>query len=221
MATIPNYISITFIVLTFLSIFLFYKASNSKNFLILILLWAGIQGVIGYSGFYTNFEAMPPRFPLLIIPPLFFIAMLFFTRSGKTFIQKQNLAWFTLLHTIRIPVEFALLWLYQEGFIPELMTFEGRNFDILAGLTAPFVYYFGFIKSQIGKKWLLAWNVVCLGLLINIIANAILSAPTPFQQFAFEQPNIGISYFPVIWLPSVIVALVLCAHAITIKRLSR
>ncbi|HLL95226.1 MAG TPA: hypothetical protein VK404_09645, partial [Spirosoma sp.] len=41
---------------------------------------------------------------------------------------------------------------------------------------------------------------------------AALAAPTPFQQIAFEQPNIGILYFPFVWLPSVVVPLVLMAH---------
>jgi len=33
------------------------------------------------------------------------------------------------------------------------------------------------------------WNFVCLGLLLNIVINALLSLPSAFQQFAFDQPN--------------------------------
>jgi hypothetical protein len=44
----------------------------------------------------------------------------------------------TLLHIIRIPVELGLYWLFIYKAIPQLMTFEGRNFDILVGLTVPF-----------------------------------------------------------------------------------
>jgi hypothetical protein len=99
------------------------------------------------------------------------------------------------------------------------MTFEGRNFDILSGITAPVIYYFVFIKKNMSRKALLLWNFICLGLLFNIVINAILSVPAPFQQFAFEQPAIAIQYFPFIWLPSVIVPLVLLSHLAAIRQL--
>jgi hypothetical protein len=99
------------------------------------------------------------------------------------------------------------------------MTFDGSNFDILAGLTAPLVYYQAFVRKKLTQRMLLLWNIACLGLLINIVLTAILAAPTPFQQTAFDQPNIAISYFPFIWLPSVVVPIVLIAHLVAIRRL--
>jgi hypothetical protein len=99
------------------------------------------------------------------------------------------------------------------------MTFEGRNFDIISGITAPFIYYFGFIKNKIPQTVLLAWNFICLALLINIVMNAVLSAPFTFQQFAFDQPNIAIFYFPFVWLPCCVVPIVLFSHLATIRQL--
>jgi hypothetical protein len=99
------------------------------------------------------------------------------------------------------------------------MTFEGRNFDILSGLSAPVVYYFAFIRKQMNGKLLLIWNFICLSLLINIVFNAILSAPFTFQKFAFDQPNIAILYFPYIFLPGCIVPLVLLSHLASIRQL--
>ena len=99
------------------------------------------------------------------------------------------------------------------------MTFEGRNLDILSGLTAPLIYYFGYVKKQLPKSVLLGWNILCLGLLINIVRLAILSAPFPFQTLAFDQPNIAILYFPFVWLPCCVVPLVLLSHLATIRKL--
>jgi hypothetical protein len=99
------------------------------------------------------------------------------------------------------------------------MTFEGMNFDILSGLTAPFVYYFGFIKKQLHTKFLIVWNILCLGLLINIVSIAILAAPTPFQKLALDQPNTAVLYFPFIWLPAIIVPLVLLSHLASLRQL--
>jgi hypothetical protein len=92
------------------------------------------------------------------------------------------------------------------------MTFEGGNLDILSGLSAPLIAYYAVKKPKI----LLAWNFICLALLINIVARALLSAPFPFQQFAFDQPNIAILQFPVIWLPTFIVLTVLFGHVTVI-----
>jgi len=63
------------------------------------------------------------------------------------------------------------------------------------------------------------WNVMALALLLNIVINALLSAPFPFQQFAFDQPNIAILYFPFVWLPSFIVVTVLFSHLVSLRKL--
>ena len=161
---------------------------------------------------------MPPRFFLLIVPPLLFIVILFFTVSGRKFIDDLNLKYLTLLHTIRVLVELVLFWLFLHKVVPQIMTFEGRNFDIFSGLTAPVIFYFGFIKKTLPNKILLLWNFICLGLLINIVAIAVLSAPFPFQQLGFDQPNIALLYFPFIWLPCCIVPLVLLSHLAAIRQ---
>jgi hypothetical protein len=98
------------------------------------------------------------------------------------------------------------------------MTFEGRNLDILSGLSAPLIYYFAFVKKKINSKMVLLWNIVCLMLLINIVSHAVLSAPSPFQQLAFAQPNIAVLYFPFVWLPGCIVPLVLFSHLVALRR---
>lgn len=221
METLPTYILLVFYLTTLLTIYFFRRSCpDSKIALMTILLWTIVQGKIGSTGFYTVTGTLPPRFILLIFPPILLMCFLFFTRKGKKFIDGLDLKALTLIHIVRIPVEFVLFWLYQQGKVPQIMTFEGRNFDILSGLTAPLIYYFGFIKNKLSRKLILGWNIICLGLLLNIMAHAILSAPSPFQQFAFDQPNIAVLYHPFIWLPCLIVPLVLFAHLVSIRRWS-
>ena len=220
MENLPAYIYVVAIATTFLTIFLFYKATNySRFFLVAIIAWLLLQAALGFSGFYTVTTGFPPRFMLLLLLPVLCIALLFVTKKGRSFIDALDIRTLTLLHVIRVPVELMLLVLFLHKAIPQLMTFEGRNFDILSGITAPFAYYFGFAGKRSNPKILLAWNFACLALLINIVVNAILAAPSPFQKFAFEQPNIAIMYFPFIWLPCCIVPLVLLAHLASIRKL--
>lgn len=205
---------------TVITVGLFYKASHhSAKTLFLLAAWLLLQAVVGFSGFYTITSALPPRFLLLILPPLLLIIGLFVTAKGRQYIDGLDAPTLTLLHTIRIPVEIVLFGLFIQKAVPELMTFEGRNLDILSGLTAPVLFYFGFVKRSLSKKTILIWNILCLGLLLNIVILAVLSAPFPFQQFAFDQPNIAVLYFPYIWLPSGIVPIVLCSHVAVIRQL--
>lgn len=217
---LPMYVNVIFITTTLLSIFLFYKATNRSNTTVIILLvWIIIQAILGLSGFYIITNTFPPRFALLALPAVLLIAGLFMTVKGRVYIDSLDTKALTFLHIIRIPVELCLYWLFVHKSIPQLMTFEGRNFDIIAGFTAPLVLYFGYIKNKLSKAVLLLWNFVCLGLLLNIVINAILSAPSAFQQFAFEQPNTAIFYFPFVWLPCCVVPLVLLAHLVCIRKL--
>lgn len=220
MEKLPAYINIVFGLTTILSVFIFYKATNhSKKTLIILLIWLAVQTVIGLSGFYTVTDTLPPRFIILVLPPLLLIIGLFATVKGRHFIDSLDTKALTILHIIRIPVEIVLFWLFLNKTVPELMTFEGRNFDILSGLTAPAIFYFGYITKHLDRKIILIWNFICLALLINIVVNAALSAPSPFQKFAFDHPNIAVLHFPYNWLPSCIVPLVLFTHLATIRQL--
>jgi hypothetical protein len=217
---LPMYVNIVFILTVLLTVFIFYKAGNrSKISLAILVLWLLLQAVLSYTGFYTVTNTVPPRFVLLALPPVLLIIFLFITAKGRAYIDKFDAKTLTLLHVVRVPVELCLYWLFLHKSIPELMTFEGRNFDILAGLTAPIISYFGYTKNKFGKTVLLIWNFVCLGLLLNIVVNAVLSAPSNFQQFAFEQPNTAILYFPFVWLPCCVVPLVLLSHLVCIRKI--
>jgi hypothetical protein len=220
MGSLPFYIVIATMAVAFLTLYFLYKATDrSKKVVIISLAWLALQAIIGLSGFYEVTNTMPPRFALTLAPPLIAIAVCLFTKSGKQFLDSVNTKWLTILHVVRIPVEMMLLWLFLQKYVPQLMTFEGRNFDMLSGLTAPLIFYFGFIRKMTSRKILLAWNFICLALLFNIVINAILAAPFRFQQFAFDQPNIAVLYFPFVWLPAFIVPVVLFSHLASIRQL--
>ncbi len=220
METVPAGLGLVFGLTTVLTVSLFYVAAHRAGRVLgLLLPWLLVQGAVAWSGFYTITGGLPPRLGLLFGPPLLLIATLFLTAAGRQFIDRLRLDSLTLLHVVRIPVELVLLGLFLHRAVPQSMTFEGHNFDILSGLTAPVVYYFAFRQKRLGSKGLLIWNLLALGLLLNIVTTAVLSAPSPLQRFAFEQPNVAILHFPFVWLPAVVVPLVLLAHLAAIRQL--
>jgi hypothetical protein len=222
MSTLPNttLLGLVFGLTTGLAVWLFYLAAHrSWRVLLALLAWLLVQCAVGLSGFYTVSNMLPPRLALLLGPPLLLIAALLATEAGRRWLAGLRLETLTLLHVVRIPVELVLFGLFLQKAVPQLMTFEGRNWDILVGLTAPIVWHLAFRKQQLGRRGLLVWNVLGLVSLLNIVVNALLSAPTPLQRFAFEQPNVAILHFPFVWLPGCVVPLVLLAHLAAIRRL--
>jgi len=228
---LPTYVSVLFELTTATTLGSFIWAIRQSNavqvrkqylfILFGLMVWLVIQAVLTLNNIYTvETDSFPPKIMLLVIlPPVFTILLLFLTAKGRLFIDSLPLTNLTYLNAVRILVEIVLFFLYLNRAIPELMTFEGRNFDILAGLTAPLIAYFGFTKHKISKNVILIWNFISLALLINIVVNALFSVPSPIQKFAFEQPNIAILNFPFSWLPTFIVPVVLFGHLTSIRQL--
>ena len=209
----PAYVPFVFILTTLATIELFARATPSPMRVRLVLFaWIALQGAIAATGFYTYEMSVPPRIVMAIGPPLVVLVLLFTTAAGRRFVDSLDLRALTWMHTVRVPVELTLFWLFQAGLVPQLMTFEGANFDIVSGLTAPVAALLFFRQGRPRRALLLGWNVICLLLVLNIVTRGILSVETPFQQFGFDQPNAGLMLFPYVWLPSLIVPLVLLGH---------
>jgi len=230
---LPVFISIIFILTTSATLLFFHWIIRDSNIeavrkranivLLVLMIWLIIQAGLAIGNVYSSdTTSVPPKILLFgVAPMLLTIILLFITKKGGLFIDSLPLKNITWLNIIRIPVELVLLELFIHKAVPQLMTFEGRNFDVLSGITAPFVAYFGFTKKVLNRKIILAWNFICLALLANIVINAVLSAPFFLQRFAFDQPNIAILYFPFNWLPAFIVPVVLFGHLVSIRQLIR
>lgn len=221
----PVWLDAFFIVTTAVTLLPLYAAIRRVSgvrvlwFLVGSVVWLTGLALLAYNHIFQHLDARPPGFLVITGPPFMLIAGLLLTVKGRAWMGQLPLSVLTLLHTVRVPVELTLYSLYVHQQVPQLMTFEGRNYDILAGLTAPIIVYFALRRSQLATRWLLGWNVVALGLVLNIVIHAVLSLPLPFQQMAFEQPNVGLLKAPYVWLPGFIVPAVLFAHAVAIQRL--
>jgi len=217
---LPNWINLLFIT-TWLLTVIFYYYSNGKavKSTLVILLWSLVQSILAYQGFYQDTRAIPPRFALVLVPAILIVGYALIYKKDQV-LNSRNIQISTLLHTVRIPVEICLLYLFLNGMIPELMTFEGRNFDIIAGITAPGMWLFLYYNKS-NFMILKLWNIICLCLVCFIVINALLSTETFLQQFGFDQPNRAINYFPFILLPSIIVPIVIFTHISDLMKLKR
>ncbi|MFY0643879.1 MAG: hypothetical protein JXR19_05380 [Bacteroidia bacterium] len=219
---LPFYLPFSFLLTALLSIWLLFKAVEYKRIVVFIVLtWTILQLVLGYLGFFEEAVSKMYRLPLLAGPPVLLIFIVLLLPSNASWLYSINQEKLTRIHIVRFLVELILYGLFLQSAIPEVMTFAGRNFDILAGLTAPIVIFMAYRKEIFKRKALLIWNLFSLLLLLNIVVTAVLAIPTPFQVFGFDQPNLAVLHFPFNLLPAVVVPIVLFAHIACIRQLWR
>jgi 4-amino-4-deoxy-L-arabinose transferase-like glycosyltransferase len=217
---LPLPIVVFFLGVTALALFLFGRAvRGSKSAIVVSVAWMVLQSAVALSGFYLFTNTVPPHFILAVAPPIILIAGLFLTQAGRSFVDRMDLKWCILVHTIRIFVEVTLYWLFLYKQVPALMTFEAGNLDILAGLTVPFVWW-AFNTGKIGRRGLFIWNALGLLSVLNALGRAMLSAPFRFQRLAFDQPTVAILHFPFVLLPAFIVPAVLLCHFAVFRKLT-
>jgi hypothetical protein len=220
MSHLPLPLIALFLLTVLLTFFLLAKAvRGSKAALITSVAWVGLQSGVALSGFYLVTNVLPPRFLLVIAPPLVLLIGLLLIPAGRHFLGGMDLKWSVLFHTIRIFVELNLYWLFLYKQVPALLTFEAGNLDILVGLSAPLAWW-AYSSGRMKRRGLFIWNVVCLLSVLNALVRAMLSAPFPFQKLALAQPTIAILYSPFVLLPAFIVPSAMLCHLAVFKRLS-
>lgn len=183
--------------------------------LIAYLLWVLVVCTLCYNGFFNITDTLPPRMLLVIAPAIVFVIY-----NYKT-IHTQQLDYPLLisLHILRIPVEITLYRLCLLGKLPLIMTFKGYNFDILMGVSAiAILLWWLLVKGRINAAIFKLWNIAGILFLAIIVSMAILSAPSPIQLLAFDQPNVALLQFPFVLLPALVVPLVLLSHLLCLKK---
>ena len=183
--------------------------------------WLAIPAALAASGRLDRYDPMPA--PALIVVLLLTLVTIGVALSvkGAYILHAVPLALLVGMQAFRIPVEMLLHRLYSEGVVPVQMTWSGRNFDVVTGITALFL---GLWLSRGGSVpgWVVfLWNLLGICLLINIVAIAALSTPVSFRQFPAEPANTLPSTFPFVWLPSFLVQLALFGHLLVFRKMSR
>lgn len=181
--------------------------------------WLALTAGLAERGFFDDFQSLPPRMLLAIGLPLVTLLGLTFSRRIAPLLAVLPPLWPVAAQTFRIPVEIVLWRLAVAGVIPELLSFHGRNVDILVGLTAPVVAYACFARRAWAARVAVWWNWAGIVILLNVVVLAQLSAPTPWGLFETDPPTTLIADWPYIWLPAFLVPLAWLLHAVSLRQL--
>jgi hypothetical protein len=178
-------------------------------------LWMGATAALGFSGVLAPSLDSPPPIGLLIVAV--FAATLWVT-LGPWGRKLSSLPFWMLIgfQVFRLPVELILWALAEQGRGPALLSLEGRNFDILTGLTAPLVAWV--VRRKPNKPLVVAWNILGLALVLNVVVHAQLSMPSPFRQIVVEPDPVIVTRFPYVWLPMVLVPMAVAGHLLCLRQ---
>ena len=194
------------------------RSRSLARLLLLFVAWLGTTYAIGASEILAVFDSMPPR-PLpvfaFVMALMIWFGCSWFTTGWSLRLPVWSLV---LFHAFRILVELMLWSLWRDGTVNEVMTFEGRNFDVVAGALALVLGLIG-IRRELPSTVVWIFNIVGILLLTNIIVVAALTMPTQFQVFTDGPSNTFIASAPYFWLPTVLVAAAVFGHVTLTRRL--
>lgn len=194
------------------------KKKLFNGILIILTGWLVFVSIWSWSGIMGDFSKFPLNlFPVIAIPLITVIITLFSNSLGEI-LRNIPAGDLIRLQSFRFFVELLLWALFVANLLPQQMTFEGRNFDILVGMTAPAIAWLA-THQKISRTGLIAWNIAGLALLFNIVTIAILSTPSPLRVFMNEPSNTIVTVFPVSWLPGFLVPLAYTLHFYSLKQI--
>jgi hypothetical protein len=195
---------------------------NAMPFLLRGMVWAGavllVTGGLAGAGVLRDFGSLPPPLALVLFSVTLVTMVAAFTSLGDLLVRGVPLWALVGFQAFRLPVELLLLGLFLDGQIPERMTFEGANFDVITALGA--IGVAALLQQQkIGPSLVWGWNVLGSLLLLNIVTISALSSPLPFEVFAEGPKNRMIADFPFVWIPTVFVQAALFGHLLVFRAL--
>lgn len=180
--------------------------------------WLGITGALGASGWLAMWGAMPPRIMLVFAVMLGLGLWIGLGAWGKRLALGLSTAGLVGAQAFRLPLELLMHQAAAEGVMPPQMSYSGRNFDILTGIAAAALWVWS-RRAPLPRSVVLAWNVVGLALLVNVVGWAVVSMPTPLRVLFNDPPNVWIAHTPFVWLPTVMVLGAMIGHIVSLRRL--
>src|SRR5882762_5872061 len=179
--------------------------------------WFIYVGLLGYFGVVKNTAMRPPGIAFVVVPVLVFLIFFIVRSTASARVALAFPLWIILgTQCFRIGVELFIHQLWIAGLVPKMLTFEGANLDIYVGASAPVIAWLS-TRGRLGIRLALAWNVLGLLALTNVVVRAVLTAPGPFNLIHAEVPNLMMGTFPFLFIPGLFVPLAVALHVLAIR----
>lgn len=180
-----------------------------------IAVWMGFTGAVSASGVLES-DGVPPRAMVFLMFTNVAMAVFAFSRAGTRLAHGLPVAALVGFQAFRLPLELVLHRWYEQGTLPIQMTYESNNIDIVSGILGLVVGVYLWRRGPV-RALVWAFNIIGLGLLINVGTVAVLSSPFPFRVFTNDPAVQLIFHFPYGWIVPMCVGPALAGHLLVFR----
>lgn len=208
---LPSYVPYTLLACILLaSIFGLFSSRKKLLNLSILAIWCATLTIVGMSGHLNIASTVVPWIVFLVPVILLYLATLI--PGSRNFMRGIRDEQLHHLHLWRVPFAFVLLWFYQAKITPLGLTFEGYNYDIIIGLTAPVIGSLAFSQKMLTKEIVLGWNA--LGIIFLLISTGLIFIELTTNQAAL----ILFNSLPYLAIFGFLMPLSLFAHVLSVYR---
>ena len=187
----------------------------------LLGLWLVLGVILAATGFFvTAPDDAPPRIGWAIVPVALGIALFAASpnlRRAIDAVPPDRLVGVQLYRVLG--GVFVVGW--ALGMLPAVFALPAGIGDILIGVAAPLVAKSLRNGHPASRRRAILWNVLGLADLVVAVTLGVLTAPGAFQRLALDRPNVAISQFPFVIIPTVLVPLSVLLHVLSLRSLAR
>ncbi|MEZ5992921.1 MAG: hypothetical protein R3E76_11265 [Planctomycetota bacterium] len=182
----------------------------------LIFGWLTLTSALAASGVLMPSPNHPPPNGAVLAVVLIGVCIAVFGSLGRRIAARVSPPALIAYQVFRVGVELILWALAINDVGPTLLTFEGRNFDIIVGLSAPLVALL--VWKRPNKALIIGWNVAGMLILGSVLVHAVLASPGPFQKIFITPDSSIVATWPYVWLPGLLVPLAMAGHLLSIRQ---
>jgi hypothetical protein len=189
----------------------------------IILGWFALAIVLARAGVWETQPddafPPPPNIAFAIAVPTILGSMLVRSGAFRRWISRVPLHVLVGVQLYRV-LGVLFLIAYAQGDMPAEFALPAGIGDILVGLAAVIVAV-ALLKrgEQRARPLVLAWCAFGILDLVVAVATGFLSAPSPIQQLALDDPNAAIVSYPFVLIPTFLVPVSIILHVYVIARL--
>jgi hypothetical protein len=184
--------------------------------------WLAIAQYLGSANSYfaTTDTAVPTVLFGLLIPLIAAAAALRLSGSVASLVSAIPLPWIVAAQVFRVGGGiFLVLW--ADGRLPWQFALPAGIGDVTTGAVAVVVAASLAQKAAGARRATLAWCLFGIADLVVAIAMGAMTSPGRAHLFAIEAPNLLISSYPLVMIPTFAVPFALMLHGLVLWRLRR
>ena len=189
---------------------------------VVLIAWLAVAQYLGSANVYvaTGDNAVPTVLFGLLIPLIIAAAGLRLSRSVASLVAAIPLHWIVAAQVYRIGGGiFLLLW--ADGRLPWQFALPAGIGDVTTGIVAVVVAVLLAQKAPDALRAAYAWCLFGIADLVVALMMGAMTSPGRAHLLAFDAPNLLISSYPLVMVPTFAVPLALMLHGLVLWRLRR